>query len=394
MKLDMDYKIKPIWDVIGTIPGKEYPSEKVVIGNHRDAWVYGAVDPNSGTASLLETARGLGALVKSGWQPNRTIVLCSWDGEEYGLLGSTEWGEQNAEELAKDAVAYINIDAPVSGTNFSSSAVPSLDRFIMNVTKAVKDPKTGMSVFDTWYAEQNKKAFEKDNTVPDTAVTKLGRLGSGSDFTVFIDHLGVPAFDFGFGGPYGVYHSVLDDFYWMEHWGDPTFEYHATVAKVLGIAAIRLADDAVLPFRYSDYARQISDYIKERQKRAEENSSLKSVDFSPALEACAEFQKVAENVDANVGSIKPGAYAKVNSALMEVERAFVHKAGLPKSPWFKHQIYAPGFYTGYASQPLPGVARATEENDPALLREEVTILTTALKNATLKEQEVLNLIKD
>ncbi len=392
MKLDMDYEIKPIWDVIATIQGKKYPSEKVIVGNHRDAWVYGAVDPNSGTASLLETARGLGMLLKSGWQPERTIVLCSWDGEEYGLIGSTEWGEQNADELTRDAVAYINVDAPVSGTVFGSSAVPSLDKFIMNVTKAVKDPKTGMSVFDAWYANQNKKAFEKDNAVPDTAVTKLGLLGSGSDYTVFLDHLGVPAFDFGFGGPYGVYHSVLDNFYWMEHWGDPTFEYHATVAKVLGIAAIRLADDAILPLRYSDYARQIRDYIVERQKRACENPVLKSVDFSPATEACAEFQRAADQVDSSIGGASPADYATINAALMDIERAFTHKAGLPKSTWFKHQIYAPGFYTGYASQPLPGVARAIEEKDPTLLGKEIEILSMALKNATQKERQILGMI--
>ncbi len=392
MKLDMDYEIKPIWDVIAEIPGKTYPAEKVIIGNHRDAWVYGAVDPNSGTASMLETARGFGALLKSGWRPQRTIVLCSWDGEEYGLIGSTEWGEENAGELTKDAVAYINIDAPVSGTDFGSSAVPSLDRFVMNVTKSVKDPKTGMTVFGAWYANQNRKAFEKDPVVPDTATTKLGRLGSGSDFTVFLDHLGIPAFDFGFGGPYGVYHSVLDDYYWMEHWGDPTFEYHATVAKILGIAALRLADNPILPFRYSDYARQIDEYVKDRQKSAGENATLKSVDFSQLLQASSEFLRTAEEVDSALPNAKSENYRALNRTMMEIERSFTDKGGLPKSVWFKHQIYAPGFYTGYASQPLPGVARAIEEVDPATLKQEIGILSKALETATLKEKRILSLL--
>lgn len=393
MKLDMDYEVKPIWDVIAEIPGKTFPEEKVIIGNHRDAWVYGAVDPNSGTASLLETARGFGELVKSGWRPQRTIVLCSWDGEEYGLIDSTEWGEENAASLAKDAVAYINIDAPVSGTDFGSSAVPSLDRFVMDVTKSVKDPKTGMSVFAAWYASQNRKAFGKNPVLPDTATTKLGRLGSGSDFTVFLDHLGIPAFDFGFGGQYGVYHSVLDDFYWMEHWGDPTFEYHATVAKVLGIAALRLADDAILPFRYSDYAKQISGYVRDRQRAAGETETLKKVDFSPATQSSSDFLAASEKVDSEMSAAKPENYRAINLGMTEIERSFIHKAGLPKSPWFRHQIYAPGFYTGYASQPLPGIARAIEENDPSLLQEQISILSEELKSAAAKENEILVLIR-
>ncbi len=393
MHLDMDYEIRPIWDVVGTIKGDRYPDEKVIIGNHRDAWVYGAVDPNSGTASLLETARGFGTLLKSGWRPERTIVICSWDGEEYGLLGSTEWGEQNAAALVKQAVAYINIDAPVSGTNFSSSAVPSLDRFIMNVTKSVTDPKTGMSVFDAWYARQNKDAFGKDPVVPDTATTKLGRLGSGSDYTVFLDHLGIPAFDFGFSGPYGVYHSVLDDYYWMEHWGDPTFEYHATVAKVLGIATLRLADDALLPFRYSDYAGQISDYIKDRQKRAASLEALKGVDFSPAVEASSEFLGAADEIDGNIGRANPESYPAINGVLVQIERLFTDKGGLPKSFWFKHQIYAPGFYTGYASQPLPGISRAIEERDPELLNKEIGILSSSLRGAYEEELKILSILK-
>ncbi len=393
MKLDMDYEMKPIWDVIGKIKGKDFPNQEVIIGNHRDAWVYGAVDPNSGTASLLETARAYGSLLKSGWHPNRTIVLCSWDGEEYGLIGSTEWGEQNEAGLANDAVAYINVDAPVTGVNFGSSAVPSLDRFVMDVTKSVLDPKTGMSVFDAWYASQNTKSFEKSHSVPDTATTRLGRLGSGSDYTVFLDHIGVPSFEFGFNGPYGVYHSSLDDFYWMEHWGDPTFEYHATVAKVLGLAAMRLADDPILPFRYSDYAKQISNYLKEREKRASESEVLKSVDFSAAEIAAKEFLKISEEVDARIPHAEADSYESINKGLMEIERAFTYEAGLPKSAWFKHQIFAPGFYTGYASQPLPGIARAIEEESPSALKSEIGILSSVLKSATAKEKEILGSLR-
>ncbi|MFZ1082325.1 MAG: M28 family metallopeptidase [Candidatus Kryptoniota bacterium] len=382
MKLEMDYAIRPIWDVIGTIKGGVYPDQRVIIGNHRDAWVFGAVDPNSGTASMLETARGFGELLKTGWRPGRTIVLCSWDGEEFGLIGSTEWGEQNAEELTKDAVAYINIDAPVSGTNFSSSSVPSLDKFVMDVTKSVTDPKTQKSVFDAWYRNQNRDYFKKQSFVPDTATTTLGRLGSGSDYTVFLDHLGVPSFDFAFGGPYGVYHSALDNFYWMEHWGDPNFQYHATVAKLLGIATIRLADDSTLPFIYYDYAKQIMSYLNERQKNASGNDTLKSVDFTQAITAAQEFENEASKTDSLLHIKKHANNPKINSSLMEIERAFTNKQGLPQSPWFKHLIYAPGFYTGYASQPLPGIARAIEKKDATELTTELKFLEEALKNAT------------
>ncbi|HEY9165379.1 MAG TPA: M28 family metallopeptidase [Candidatus Kryptonia bacterium] len=382
LTIEMDYEIRPIWDVVGTIPGRADPEEKVVVGNHRDAWVYGAVDPNSGTASLLETARGLGELLKSGWQPNRTIDICSWDGEEFGLIGSTEWGEQNAIDLTKNAVAYINIDAPVSGTNFGSSAVPSLDKFIMDVTKSVTDPKISKSVFDSWYMNQNKNYFMKHSQVPDTATTRLGRLGSGSDYTVFLDHLGVPSFDFGFGGPYGVYHSMLDDFFWMEHWGDPTFQYHATVSKLLGIAILRLADDELLPFRYSDYARQISNYVDEREKKAADLDKLKGIDFKSAEAAADSFVSVTRELDSVLALDRSPDNEQVNSDLMRIERAFTNDAGLPQSPWFKHQIYAPGFYSGYGTQPIPGVARAIDSGSPDELQKELTVLSEDLEKAT------------
>jgi N-acetylated-alpha-linked acidic dipeptidase len=389
MKIEMDYGIRPIWDVIGTISGRGHPDQKVIIGNHRDAWVFGAVDPNSGTASMLEAARGFGELLKTGWKPERTINFCSWDGEEYGLIGSTEWGEENAEALAKHAVAYVNVDAPVSGTNFGSSTVPSLDKFVMDLTRSVTDPKTQKSVFDAWYIGQNKAYFEKHESVPDTAATSLGRLGSGSDFSVFLDHLGIPSFDFGFGGPYGVYHSALDNFYWMEHWGDPTFQYHATVAKLLGIAALRLADDSLLPFRYSDYSREIEKYIKEKEKTASEEANLKSVDFTPTINAAREFDSTAHKADSLLLIRKINDYTQINSYLMEMERAFTEEEGLPQSPWSKHQIYAPGFYTGYASQPLPGISRAVEKKDTQELDKELKILDGTLERATLIECKIV-----
>jgi len=327
--------------------------------------------------------------LKAGWKPNRTIVLCSWDGEEYGLIGSTEWGEENANELTKDAIAYINVDAPVSGTNFGASSVPSLDKFIMDVTKSVNDPKTEESVFDAWYTSQNKSYFEEQDSIPDSAKTTIGRLGSGSDYTVFLEHLGIPSFDFGFGGPYGVYHSALDNFYWMEHWGDPTFQYHAAVAKLLGIAGIRLADDSLLPFRYSDYAKQIHKYINEFEKKSGEIQNLKPVDFTSATNATIEFEKSADEVDSILAMRKFDNYSSTNAALMEIERAFTDDRGLPQSQWFKHQIYAPGAYSGYASEPLPAIARAIEKQDGTELHQALQTFEVAIKKATLIEGQII-----
>ena len=236
----MDYQVRKIWNVISRIDGDEEKDRWVIMGNHRDAWVFGAVDPNSGTAAMLEAARAFGALLKKGWKPRRTIVLASWDGEEYGLLGSTEWAEDNAAELKEKAVAYLNVDSAVSGSNFGASSVPSMWKLIRGATRDVKDPKSDQSVYKQWQdrAREDQPDPELTNAeaASDTAIAeaRIGALGSGSDFTPFLQHLGVPASDMGFGGDYGVYHSAYDSFYWMSHFGDPNFVYHVAAAQALG----------------------------------------------------------------------------------------------------------------------------------------------------------------
>ncbi|HYL93244.1 MAG TPA: M28 family metallopeptidase, partial [Alphaproteobacteria bacterium] len=214
----------PIWDVIGKIPGAKYPNELVVLGNHRDAWVYGAVDPNSGTAAMLESVHGLGELLKQGWRPDRTIIFGSWDAEEEGLIGSTEWGEEHEKELSAGAVAYFNLDAAVSGQNFNASAVPSLKGFVREVTKQVPSPKGG-TVYEVW-KENRQSDRGPQNRTPNARVENdvpVGDLGSGSDYSVFIQHMGIPSADMNSSGPYGVYHSVFDNFAWFKKFGDPTF---------------------------------------------------------------------------------------------------------------------------------------------------------------------------
>ncbi len=249
MDVQMDEGLKPIYNVIAKIPGSG--DQVVLVGNHRDAWTPGAVDPNSGTAAFLEAARGLGAAVKAGWKPRRTILLCSWDAEEYGLVGSTEWAEDNAAMLQAKAVAYFNMDSAASGPNFSSGGTPSLREAVREAAASVPEPRKGGTVGAAW--EQRSK----NDWAASTAVTldakdrafelQLSRLGSGSDYTAFIDHLGVPSTDGGFGGDYGVYHSVYDNFYWMSHFGDPEFIYHQAAARYLGLLAFRTATADIAP---------------------------------------------------------------------------------------------------------------------------------------------------
>ena len=274
-----DYQRRIIWDVIGKLPGSTYPDDWVIVGNHRDAWVYGAVDPNSGTAAMLESVHGVGALLKTGWRPKRTLIFASWDAEEEGLIGSTEWVEQHAKPLER-AVAYFNTDVAVSGPSFSASAVPSLKQFIREVTRSVPSP-AGLTVFDQWKTVRpDPDEHRTSNTPPASDEVHIGDLGSGSDFTPFFQHIGVPSTDIGSEGPYGVYHSVFDNFAWYAQNADPHFLYLQQMARVLGLEALRMADADVLPYNYVTYAHSISSYIEAAKKRATENG-LSSLDFAP-----------------------------------------------------------------------------------------------------------------
>src|SRR6201986_1738483 len=256
MRLKMDYAQRTVWDVIGKVPGSELPDEWVVAGNHRDAWVFGAVDPGSGTAAMLEAVHGIGVLLAQGWRPRRTLVIGSWDAEEEGLIGSTEWAEEHAKQLAH-AVAYINTDASVSGPHFEASAVPSLKQFIREVTMEVASPKGG-SVFNASSQASTQVSGE----------VRVGDLGSGSDYTPFIQHLGVPSTDIGSTGPYGVYHSVFDNYSWFVMNADPTFVYEQQMARVFGLEVVHMADTDVLPYDYVNYGKEIEEYLETAKKKA------------------------------------------------------------------------------------------------------------------------------
>jgi N-acetylated-alpha-linked acidic dipeptidase len=372
-----DYQRRTIWDVIGKIKGTEQPDELVVVGNHRDAWVYGAVDPNSGTASMLESVHGVGALLKEGWRPKRTIVFASWDAEEEGLIGSTEWVEQHAQQL-EHAVAYFNVDVAVSGPNFSAAAVPSLKQFVRQVAQTVPSPTSGETVYDTWKAHRGDTNEHRPANAPSDGDVRVGDLGSGSDFTPFLQHVGVPSTDIGSGGAYGVYHSVFDNYAWFTMNADPQFVYLQEMARVLGIEAIRMADTDVLPYDYAAYAREIASYLDGAKKKAAD--SKVSLDFAPALAAADRFAKAAQKAR-DMEDHPAGDTAKLNDALRQAEADMITQAGLPNRPWYKHTIYAPGEYTGYAAVVIPGVNEAIEAKDASRAAQQLGVLAQCLDKA-------------
>jgi N-acetylated-alpha-linked acidic dipeptidase len=384
MHLDQDIALRTIWDVEGKIPGTDNSDDWVVAGNHRDAWVYGAVDPNSGTAAMLETVHGLGNLLKQGWKPQRTIVICSWDAEEEGLIGSTEWAEQH-EKILAHAVAYFNTDVGVAGPNFDAAAVPSLKQFVREVTKEVASPKGG-TVYDQWKADQaapaptRRRNRSSETSDPDV---RIGTLGSGSDYTPFIQHLGVPSTDIGSEGPYGVYHSVFDNYSWFTKFADPTFVYEQQQARVFGLEILHMADADVLPYDYQLYGKEIVGYLEAAQKQA--TTKNLTLDFAPALAAANRFATAGTAIRATQ-SAPPTNPTLLNQSLREAEGALLNPEGLPKRSWYKHTIYAPGEFTGYAAVVIPGVNEGIDAPDASRAQSQLAALTAALnRSATILE---------
>jgi N-acetylated-alpha-linked acidic dipeptidase len=394
-----DYQRRIIWDVIGKIKGSEYPDEWVIVGNHRDAWSFGAVDPCSGTAAMLESVHGIGALLRQGWRPKRTILFASWDAEEEGLIGSTEWVEDHGDQLQR-AVAYFNTDVAVSGPDFTASAVPSLKQFLRELTRSVPSPLTG-TVYQQWrihHPAQNENPSTAGQSVPAVAPApgeeiKVGDLGSGSDFTPFFQHAGVPSTDIGSEGPYGVYHSVFDNYAWFTLNADPKFVYLQEMARVLGLEAVRMADADVLPYDYVAYAAAINSYIEAAKRKSwvpgNSSTSLRwgakdqghySLEFAAAEAAAARFSTAAERVHGLQKSTS-GDLGKLNLVLRQTETALLSNAGLPNRPWYRHTIYAPGEFTGYAAVVIPGVNEALDAHDLKRAAQQLAVLTQALTRA-------------
>ena len=365
LKVMSNWGMHTLYDVIGRIEGSTFPDQWIIRGNHHDAWVNGASDPVSGMAALLEEARALGELLKQGWRPKRTIIIAAWDGEEPGLLGSTEWAEQHAAELQQKAVAYINSDSNGKGA-LSASGSHTLERFLNDVARAVPDPKDQKSLWEMIRSRRlaSARTDEDRRDLAERNDLRISALGSGSDYTVFIDHLGVASLDLGFGGDGGggVYHSIYDSFTWYTRFSDTTFEYGRALAQTAGTAVLRLADATVLPFEFTNFAETVGRYADELAKLPHS-----SVDFAPLRKAVERLRQSADDYDRALrqrslaGGLSDAQAKNLNELLLQSERRLLSDAGLPRRDWFKHQIYAPGFYTGYGVKTLPGVREALEQ---------------------------------
>jgi N-acetylated-alpha-linked acidic dipeptidase len=382
LKIEVDNSTKPYYVVEGRIRGSELPDEWVLLGNHRDAWVYGGVDPSSGTATMMEMTRALGQLAKQGTRPRRTLVICSWDGEEIGLTGSTEWGEQFADELRKKAVAYLNVDSSTSGPNLDGSAVASLVPMLVETSHSLQDP-SGKSLYDAWKISETRKRQEakKVDAVTDANLPNT-RIGSGSDHTVFLDFVGLPVMELGFDGDYGVYHSMYDDFYWMNHFGDPGYRYHTLMSQLWGVLALRLANADILPFDFASYARNIRQFVADMS----ENKDISQLDLKAVSVEIDKFEAAGKKLNESIAvalassTIDPKLSEMLNLGLMQVERNWLNPDGIPGRPWFKHILYG-ARYT-YAHLELPGLTEATEARDWVTARQQAAILQRALSNNT------------
>lgn len=414
---------KPLYDVIATIPGAVYPDQWVIRGNHHDGWVNGAGDPISGASPELEEARGLGELLKQGWRPARTIIYAWWDGEEPALLGSTEYAEYHAKELKEHAVAYFNSDGNSRGF-FRAEGAHSLENFINNVVKDVDDPETHMPVWQrvrmAGRVRAGRGGGEGGAEDRNRADTRIGALGSGSDYTVFIDHLGIPSANIGYGGEDeggGQYHSIYDDFYWYTHFQDTDFAYGKALAQTGGTLMMRMADADVIPFQFTDEAETIKGYVGEVEKLAttlrtqikERNANLsegaykaaadpKKISVPPAVDTVppyfnfAPLDQASDDLTAAAAAYEKAATAhatsadpKVNMELMKAEHALTDSKGLPHRPWFENMVYAPGFYTGYGVKTLPAIREAIEQKDWPIVDNEIARTSAAIE----REVEVL-----
>jgi N-acetylated-alpha-linked acidic dipeptidase len=387
LKIEMVNGIQPYYVVEGRIRGTELPDEWVVLGNHRDAWVFGGVDPSSGTASMMELTRALGQLAKQGMRPRRTMIVCSWDGEEVGLTGSTEWGEQFVDDLRAKAVAYINVDEATSGANFHGQAVASLAPMLVETTRSLKDP-SGKSLYDAWKATVAREREEgmQSGQMNDSGVADSGladtRIGSGSDHTVFLNFVGMPVIGLEFDGDYGVYHSAYDDFFWMNHFGDPGYRYHTLMSQLWGVTALRLANADLLPFDFANYAKNIRQFVDELTK----GKDMSRLDLSGVRQKIDAFEaagrRLNESLDRKLASdqVDPQLAATLNAGMMKVERNWLNPDGIPGRPWFKHILYGARFT--YAHLELPGLTEAVEKQDWVTARQQSEILQSALERNT------------
>ncbi len=390
LKADFDWTNKPLRDVIVTIPGSLYKDQWIVYGNHHDAWVNGASDPLSGASSLMETARTLAMLRREGWQPKRTIMLALWDAEEFGLVGSTEWVEKHEEELARKGAVYINSDSNGKGSIMASGS-HTLETFVTEVLRDINDPMSGKPLLEMPHARGRARAMEQPGF-------GLGALGAGSDYVAFVDHAGVASLNVGFGGgDAGVYHSVYDSFAWFTRFSDTEFRYGQALSQVMTANLMRLADAAVLPFEFGALAHTVKRYAEEVQRISPKND----VDVKEIQMQVARLSFVAKIYDEELAAamkrpagIAPEKLLKVNEIVGRAEAALLLKDGLPGRPWYQHQIYAPGLYTGYGAKTLPGVREAAEAQRWDEANQQAKRVAQALHAMVERVEEATRAFKD
>jgi N-acetylated-alpha-linked acidic dipeptidase len=384
LQIDMRTDVQPNYVVEARIRGSERPDEWVVLGNHHDAWVFGGVDPSSGTASMMELTGSLGKLKQEGTRPRRTLVFCSWDGEEVTLTGSTEWGEEFVSELRQKAVAYLNVDSSASGPRLDLSAVGSLAPMVVELTRELDDPSGG-SLYEAWRRPEDARD-PKDGLLPDQALA-VTRIGSGSDHTVFINHVGLPVVEMAFDGPYGVYHSAYDSHHWVKTIGDPGFRYHRLMSALWGSMALRLANAEILPIDVESYAASVRDFVKRLDDIPGGSDRL---EISRLTTSVADLRAAGRRLNARIegalaaGPLSGDVSARVNEGLRKFEQGWLHDAGIPGRPWFKHLLYAPR-YT-YAAMTLPGITEAAEQGDWARAAAQLSLVVdAAARNTALAE---------
>ena len=367
--------LKPIYDTFGVIRGSEMPEELVIVGGHRDAWGPGAADNVSGTVSILEAARAVAEAVKSGARPKRTIIFATWDAEEWGLIGSTEFVEDDSLRLGRNAVAYFNQDVAAQGARFGGGGSPSLRATLRDIARLVPDPNGRGSVYAEW---------RRATAVADSAEPQMGDPGGGSDFAGFYNHLGIPIVDWGFGGPGGVYHSQYDSYAWMSKYGDPGFVYHAAAARIAAAMVLRVANADVLPYDYVEYARTMRRYVPPVERAiADRHWTVSTTALQGAIdhlerEALA-FAQARDS--ALAGGIGGDALKRANQSLMQVERALTRSQGLRSRPWFRNLIYVADENNGYANMALPSVNEAIRAGNETLTRTEVEDLADHFEQA-------------
>ena len=422
LKLAFNWDLKPVYDVIAKIPGSVAPDEWIIRGNHHDAWVNGAEDPVSGQAPLLEEARALGMLLKQGWKPRRSIIYAAWDGEEPMLLGSTEWVEAHADELRQHAAVYINTDGNDRGL-FAMGGSHTLEQFINGVAHDINDPETKMSVWEREHLSEiaEAKSAEDRKELRDRSDMRIEALGSGTDFTGFLDHLGIASLNLGYGGEdeQGIYHSIYDDFYWYTHFSDTDFVYGRALSQSIGTAVIRLADAEVLPYDFVDFADTVKKYTKElkkllsdkqdeiRERNQEVEEGVFKATFDPRRPTVApqheevpphinfapldnagemltrsaeRYRKALTKKQSMLGDDQIAMLTALNGKLIQSERTLTNEDGLPRRSWYRHLLYAPGVYSGYGVKTVPGVREGIEQKRYEEAEREIVRVAKALEN--------------